>query len=138
MLDYRLARSKRMGLTLAGLALIMFPTAAWVLAPAPGNTLFLGAGWISGWWVLSLSRCRLVLFQKQGLYWDGFRHFLLNRGQCRVIQDGRDTLLQLGASEASPTVVLSHLGPAALQEVSRWCQVTSEAEPSPEQPQGSN
>lgn len=125
-------------MALAGLALVMFPAAAWALAPTPENTLFMGAGWISGWWLLSRSRCRLVLFQKQGLYWDGFRHFLLNRGQCRLIQEGRDTLLQLGASEASPTVVLSHLGPDALEEVSRWCQVTSVADSSSEQPQGSN
>lgn len=128
MLDYRPTRSKRTAQALMGVCLGILTTGAWAMAPSPENVLFLGAGLVTGWWMLSRSRSRLVLFQQQGLYWDGFRHVLLNRQQCSAVVEGSETLIRIGQGANSPTLNITHLGNDALLGVVRWCHPTSEDE----------
>lgn len=133
MLDYRPSRHKRTALVLGGSALAVLSAVAWTSVPSPENALFFGAGMVTGWWMISRSRSRLVLFQQQGLYWDGFQHTLLHRDRCSVTCEGSETLIRTGQAIDSPTLSITHLGRAARQGTSQWCTFTS-ADETAEQP----
>lgn len=136
MLDYRPSRRKRTALILGGSALAVLSAFAWTTVPSPENALFFGAGMVTGWWMISRSRSRLVLFQHQGLYWDGFRHTLLHREQCSVTREGSETLIRTSQANDSPTLSITHLGNVARQGVIQWCDPTSVDETAGQPAQG--
>ena len=127
MLDYRIARPRRVLMVLLGVSLVIGSAWAWARSPVPANVPLMGIGGVCGWWIVSRSRSRLVLFQRQGLYWDGFRHFLLERGKCHLEVQGKEVLLVIGNTSVSPTLRLDHLQKEAVGALEQWCSITDES-----------
>lgn len=135
MIDVRPTPLYRGALVFGGAALIVAGTVAWIQSPSAGNGLFLGAGMVLGWAMLSRSRSRLVLFEHQGLYWDGFRHVLLERRHCVASMGPHGLTVAMGPGDHHPTIALSHLNPEKASTVAGWCRITSSGENSNGGPQ---
>lgn len=122
MQDFRPSPFRRLALMATGLMLGIGSGAAWWQQPSLINGLFLALGMWLAWWFVSRSRARLVLFDRQGLYWDGFHHFLLQRERCRLCSLNPAGLnLLTGGEPSSASIDLGILEDSARQSLAEWC-----------------